>query len=108
MRRDVFQAIADPARREILELIATNVLTVNQVAENFNVSRQAVSKQLRILKECGLLKVDKKGREKYYSIDPKSFIPAYLWIEKLQAQWEQRIDSFEEYLVKLKKENHDK
>lgn len=102
MRRDVFQAIADPVRRDIIDLLSNQRLTVNQVAQNFNISRQAISKQLKILNECGLLLVEKAGRERYYSIQPQNLIPAFLWIEKYQEQWENRIDAFEDYVQQLK------
>ena len=108
MRRDVFQAIADPVRREILEIISTRSLSVTEVAEHFEISRQAVSKQLKILDECGLVSVKKRGRERYFSVEPKSLIPAYMWIDQLQKQWENRIDSFEEYVNQLKNKNDDK
>lgn len=102
MRRDVFQAIADPVRREIIDLLAQQSLSVNEVAEHFDVSRQAISKQLKILAECGMVSVKKQGRERYFTIDPKSLVPAYLWIDQLQQQWEDRIDSFASYLNQLK------
>ncbi len=108
MRRDVFQAIADPVRREILDILSQKNLSVNEVAEHFNISRQAISKQLKILDECGLVNVLKQGRERYYSIEPKSLIPAFLWIEQYQKQWEERIDSFENYLEQLKSKKNDR
>lgn len=108
MRRDVFQAIADPVRREILDRLSKKQLSVNEVAEHFDVSRQAISKQLKILDECGLVSIQKQGRERYYSIEPKSLIPAFLWIEQFQKQWEDRIDSFELYLNQLKAKKNDK
>ncbi len=108
MRRDIFQAIADPVRREILEIISTQSLSTNAILENFDISKQAIAKQLKILTECGLLSTYKQGKERYYSIDPKSLIPAYMWIERLQKQWEERIDSFEEYVDQLKNEKNDK
>lgn len=101
MRRDVFQAIADPIRREIIEMLSKDALTVNEVANNFKISRPAISKHLKILNECGIVEVNKKGREQYCRIQPKSLIPAFLWIEQYQKQWEQRLDSFENYLNKL-------
>ncbi|WP_235296602.1 ArsR/SmtB family transcription factor [Portibacter marinus] len=107
-RRDVFQAIADPIRREILDLLSQKNLSVNEVAEHFDITRQAVSKQLKILDECGLVNVTKQGRERYYSIEPKSLIPAFLWIEQYQKQWEERIDSFEDYLQQLKSKKNDR
>ena len=101
MRRDVFQAIADPVRRDIIKLLAEEVLTVNAVAGKFDVSRPAISKHLRILNECGILKFNQKGRERYCQIQPKNLIPAFLWIEQYKSLWEDKIDSFEQYLNKL-------
>lgn len=104
MRRDVFQAIADPVRREILEIIAKEPLSVKEVAAHFAISRQAVSKQLKILDECGLVSIRKQGRERYFTVEPDSLIPAFMWMDQLQKQWEDRIDSFEQYVNQLKKE----
>lgn len=107
MRRDIFQGIADPVRREILEIISTKALTVNEVAKHFDISRQAVSKQLKILHECGILTVQQEGRERYFSVAPKSLIPASMWIDQLQKQWEDRIESFERYVDQLNKKNNE-
>lgn len=101
MRRDVFQAIADPVRREIIELLSEQALTVNTVAEKFEVSRPAISKHLKILKECGIITIDQEGRERRCQIQPKELIPAFLWIEQYKSLWEDRLDSFEQYLNKL-------
>jgi DNA-binding transcriptional ArsR family regulator len=101
MRRDVFQAIADPVRRDIISLLAEQTLTVNSVAEHFDVSRPAISKHLKILKECGIVCINKKGRERYCQIQPRNLIPAFLWIEQYRNLWEEKLDSFENYLVKL-------
>ncbi len=101
MRRDVFQAIADPVRRDIIELLANETLTVNTVAEKFKVSRPAISKHLKILKECGIITINKQGRERYCQIQPRNLLPAFLWIEQYQKLWEDRLDSFEDYLTKL-------
>lgn len=73
MRRDVFQAIADPTRRDIIGLIAKKPMTPNAVAESFGVSRQAISKHMQILLECGLLGINPQGRERYYTVQPKSW-----------------------------------
>jgi DNA-binding transcriptional ArsR family regulator len=102
MRRDVFQAMADPVRRDIIELLANETLTVNTVAEKFDVSRPAISKHLKILKECGIIAINKKGRERYCQIQPKNLIPAFMWIEQYRNLWEERLDSFEDYLIELK------
>ena len=71
MRRDVFQAIADPTRRDIISLVARNSMTPNDVVASFDVSRQAISKHIKILMECGILMINQQGRERYYSIQPK-------------------------------------
>ena len=105
MRRDVFQAIADPIRRDIIRLLAEQVLTVNAVAEKFDISRPAISKHLKILKECGIIVINKQGRERFCQIQPRSLIPAFLWIEEYRNLWEEKLDSFENYLVKLQTKN---
>ncbi len=102
VRRDVFQAIADPVRRDIIELLSNEPLTVNAVAEQFEISRPAVSKHLKILNECGIVALQKKGREQFCHIQPQSLIPAFMWIEQYQKLWEERLDSFEDYLMELK------
>jgi DNA-binding transcriptional ArsR family regulator len=105
MRRDVFQAIADPVRREIIALLANEPLTVNTVAEKFDVSRPAISKHLKILKECGIIIINKQGRERFCHIQPGNLIPAFLWIEQYRNLWEEKLDSFENYLIKLQSKN---
>ena len=101
MRRDVFQAMADPIRRDIIQLLAQETLTVNEVADHFEVSRPAISKHLKILQECGLVSISKMGRLRYCKIQPKKLIPAFLWIDQYRSLWEQKIDSFENYLNQL-------
>jgi DNA-binding transcriptional ArsR family regulator len=105
MRRDVFQAIADPVRRDIIALLANETLTVNTVAEKFEVSRPAISKHLKILKECGIITINKQGRERYCQIQPTNLIPAFLWMEQYRNLWEDKLDSFENYLTKLQSKN---
>ena len=101
VRRDVFQAIADPIRRDIIALLAEETLTVNSIAENFDISRPAISKHLKILKECEIIDYKKDGRERYCFIQPKNLIPAFMWIEQYQTLWEDKLDSFDTYLTKL-------
>ncbi len=101
MRRDVFQAIADPIRRDIIELLAKDSLSVNEVAKKFKISRPAISKHLKILNECGLIDFNQVGRERLCLIKPKKLIPAFLWIKQYNALWENRIDSFENYINQL-------
>jgi len=101
MRRDVFQAIADPVRREIIELLAEQSLTVNTVAEKFEISRPAISKHLRILSECGIVSIHKVGRERHCHIQAQNLIPAFLWMEQYKNLWEDKLDVFEDYLELL-------
>ena len=105
MRRDVFQAIADPVRRDIIKLLAGQTLTVNAVAENFDISRPAISKHLKILKECGIISISRDGREQLCRIEAGSLIPAFLWIEQYQKLWADKLDAFENYLTKLQSNN---
>ena len=105
MRRDVFQAIADPVRRDIIKLLASQALPVNAVAEQFAVSRPAISKHLKILEECGIVVITQQGRERFCQIQPSSLLPAFLWIDQYRDLWEDRIDSFENYLMELKAKN---
>ena len=107
-RRDIFQAIADPVRREIIEILSNESHSVNEVAKHFEISRQAISKQLKILNECGLLNIQQQGRERYYSIEPNSLIPASLWLDQFQKLWKDNIDSFEEYVNQLNEEKKKK
>ena len=88
MRRDPFQAIADPVRRDIIGLLADQSLTVNAIAENFAISRPAISKHLKILKECGIVAFNKKGRERYCEIKPTSLKPVSDWMEQYRKLWE--------------------
>ena len=102
MRRDVFQAIADPVRREIIDILSESELSVNEVAERFEISRPAISKHLKILDECGIVTISKRGRERFCYVNHQNLIPAFLWVEKYHKQWEKRINSFEEYVNQLK------
>jgi DNA-binding transcriptional ArsR family regulator len=108
MRRDVFQAIADPVRRDIIELLATETLSVNEVAEKFEISRPAISKHLKILNECGIIVFNQIGRERLCLIQPQKLIPAFLWIKQYNKLWEDRIDSFENYINQIQAKNDKK
>jgi DNA-binding transcriptional ArsR family regulator len=101
MRRDVFQAIADPNRRAIIGLLANHGLTVNAVAEHFRISRPAVSRHIKILKECGLVVVRQQGRERFCEIRLDKLSEVADWIEEYQKVWEQRLDRLDEYLNEL-------
>ena len=101
MRRDVFQAIADPTRREIINLITHNSLNIDSVAENFDVSRPAISKHIKILQECGLLVIKQYGRERYCEAKLEKLNEVSDWIEQYRKFWEEKFDSLEEYLKLL-------
>ncbi|CAA9195295.1 ArsR/SmtB family transcription factor [Flavobacterium collinsii] len=105
MRRDIFQAIADPTRRSILTLIAVQAMTPNAIAENFNASRQSVSKHLRILVECDLLKQEQQGREIYYSLEIEKMKEIDQWLVQFREIWETKFNQLDELLVTLKKQN---
>jgi DNA-binding transcriptional ArsR family regulator len=103
MRRDVFQAIADPNRRAILSLLAQQRLTLNGVAENFRISRPAVSRHIRILKECGLVIVIPQGRERYCEARFDKLNEVSDWLEKYRQLWEQRFDRLDDVLLEMQK-----
>jgi len=104
MRRDVFQAIADPNRRAILSLLATQKLTLNGVAEKFRISRPAISKHIKILKECGLVVIHQQGRERYCEAKLNGLQEVSDWVEKSRRLWEGRLDRLDEYLQELQKD----
>jgi len=100
MRRDVFQAIADPTRRAIIGLIAFQAMTPNMLAEHFDSTRQAVSKHLRILTECELVKQQQNGREIYYELKPNKMREIDKWISQYRKLWEDRFHQLDELLQK--------
>lgn len=102
IRRDIFQAIADPTRRAILTLIAIQALTPNAIAEQFNTSRQAVSKHLRILTECELVTQTQKGREIYYQLELNKMKEIDIWLEQFRKIWENRFNQLDDILTQLK------
>ena len=104
MRRDIFQAIADPTRRAIIALIALQAMTPNAIAENFNTTRQAVSKHLRILTECELVKQESQGREIYYSLEIEKMKEIDKWLEQYRKIWESRFTQLDELLSNIKKQ----
>ncbi|TSA43713.1 MAG: ArsR family transcriptional regulator [Chitinophagaceae bacterium] len=103
MRRDVFQAIADPTRRAIIALIASQAMTPNAIADHFNSSRQAVSKHLRILTECELVKQKPQGREIYYTLELNKMKEIDKWLNQYRKLWEKRFDQLDKVLSTLKK-----
>ena len=103
MRRDVFQAIADPTRRAIINMIAHQSLNLNAVAENFDVSRPAISKHIKILTECGLIEIKQKGRERYCEAKLKKLNEVSQWIEQYRVFWTSKLDALEQFLSKENK-----
>ena len=107
MRRDVFQAIADPNRRAIIGLLANQKLTLISVDDHFDISRPAISKHIKILAECGLVVVHRQGRERYCEARLEQLNEVSDWLEQYRKIWEQRLDRLDEYLSELqKKENN--
>ena len=108
MRRDIFQAIADPTRRAIITLIALQAMTPNAIADNFHTTRQAVSKHLRILTECELVKQKQEGREIYYQLEIKKMKELDKWLKQFRTIWESRYNELDKVLLKLKTKQHGK
>ena len=104
MRRDIFQAIADPTRRAIIALIALQAMTPNAIADNFNTTRQAVSKHLRILTECELVKQEQQGREIYYSLQIEKMKEIDKWLSQYRKMWETRFNQLDKVLSTMKKQ----
>lgn len=102
MKRDVFHAIADPTRRAIITLIALQAMTPNALAEHFDTSRQAVSKHIKFLAECDLLKQEQSGREIYYHLNPKKMKEIADFIEPFRQMWESRFAKLDKVLNNLK------
>jgi len=108
MRRDVFQAIADPTRREIISVVAKQSLNLNSVAETFDISRQAVSKHIKILTECGLIVIRKQGRENYCEARLEKLSEVSNWVEQYRQVWEHKFDKLDNLLLKLQQNNEEK
>lgn len=102
MRRDVFQAIADPTRRAIILLIAFQAMTPNAIAEHFDTSRQAISKHLRILAECEIVKQEQTGREIYYQLNESKMKEIDQWLDQFRKIWENRFDELDKVLATIK------
>lgn len=107
MRRDVFQAIADPTRRAIIALVAFQAMTPNALAEHFDTSRQAVSKHLRILTECELLQQQQSGREIYYLLNADKMKEIDKWLEQFRKIWESRFNELDQVLLTLQKKKNE-
>ena len=103
MRRDVFQAIADPTRRKIIGMIAHQSLNLNAVADNFNISRPAISRHIKILTECGLITIKQQGRERYCEAKLEKLNEVTDWVDQYRKYWDTKFDSLEIYLAKIQK-----
>jgi DNA-binding transcriptional ArsR family regulator len=103
-RRDIFQAIADPTRRAILSLIALQAMTPNELAEHFHSSRQAVSKHIKVLTECDLVKQEQRGREIYYQLEVKKMKEIDKWLEQFRKIWETQFSQLDKILSNMKKQ----
>ncbi len=97
-RRDVYQAIADPTRREIINLIARKSLNLNAIAENFRVSRPAISQHIKILSECGLVVIEQRGRERFCEANLAPLNEVAEWVERHRAFWKSKLDALEKFL----------
>jgi DNA-binding transcriptional ArsR family regulator len=104
IRRDIFQAIADPTRRAIIALIAIQAMTPNALAEHFNTSRQAVSKHIKILTECELVKQEQQGREIYYSLQIQKMKEIDKWLDQFRKLWETQFNQLDKVLATIKKQ----
>jgi DNA-binding transcriptional ArsR family regulator len=102
MKHDVFHAISDPTRRAILSLIALQAMTPNALAGHFNSSRQAVSKHIKVLTDCNLVKQEQAGREIYYHFNPKKMKEIVDWLAQFRQHWELKFDQLESVLKNLK------
>ena len=101
MRRDVFQAIADPTRREIINIIAHKKLNLNAVADKFDISRPAISKHIKILTECGLIMISQQGRERFCESKLDKLNEVQTWVAQYKQFWEQKLDSLDAFLNKV-------
>ncbi|HKC67436.1 MAG TPA: metalloregulator ArsR/SmtB family transcription factor [Bacteroidia bacterium] len=108
IRRDVFQAIADPNRRAIISLLAQKKLTLNGVAEQFNISRPAISKHIKILTECGLITINPQGRERYCEAKFEKLNEVSEWVEQYRKFWTTKLDALENYLNELQEKPNQK
>src|SRR5215208_390113 len=104
MKRDIFQAIADPTRRAIIALIALQAMTPNALAEHFNTSRQAVSKHIKILTECELIKQEQQGREIFYSLQVQKMKEIDKWLDQFRSLWETKFNQLDKVLATIKKQ----
>ena len=107
-RRDVYQAIDDPTRRAIIQMIAAQPHNINAIAEKFDISRQAISLQLKILTDCGLVTIKKQGRDHFCEAKLEQLSEVSAFVDQYRQHWESKLDALETYLEKLKKERYGK
>ena len=103
LRRDIFQAIADPSRRAILLLLASQTITAGAIASHFDGARSTISKHIQILTECGLVEAEPQGREIYYKLNIKKMDEVDVWLDQLRQIWEDRFDNLDRYLEEIQK-----
>ena len=103
LRRDIFQAIADPSRRAILLLLASQTITAGAIANHFDGARSTISKHIQILTECGLVEAEPQGREIYYKLNIKKMDEVDVWLDQLRQIWEDRFDNLDRYLEEIQK-----
>ena len=107
-RRDSFQAIADPTRREIIKMLIRETMNVNAIADKFNASRQAISLHIKILDECGVIDISKNGRDRLCTIRPDALNEVSTWVAQYHKAWMGRIDRLEKYLNKIQRKKNAK
>ncbi|MDB4902954.1 MAG: transcriptional regulator [Mucilaginibacter sp.] len=105
-RRDVYQAIADPTRRAIINMIASQPHNVNSIAEKFDMTRQAISLHVKILTDCGLVAIKQQGRDRYCEAQLDQLSEVATWVDQYRQHWESKLDAMETYIEKLKKEKY--
>lgn len=101
MRRDVFQAIADPTRREIIQMVTAEPLNVNAIADQFEMSRPAISKHMKILEECGIVRIEQRGRERFCQAQIDELTEVATWVAQMKQIWDSRFNQLENYLTEL-------
>src|SRR6476469_8631344 len=104
-RRDVFQAIADPTRRQIINLISQNSMNLNTIADNFDISRPAISQHIKILAECGIVVIRQQGRERFCEAKLETLSEVYDWVDQYRQYWNEKFNSLEKYLSKVQSDN---
>jgi len=104
-RRDVFQAIADPTRRQIIGLIARQSMNLNTIADNFDISRPAISQHIKILTECGIVIIRQQGRERFCEAKLETLAEVSNWVEQYKQYWHEKFNSLDKYLDKIQSQN---